>query len=78
MIKFLNKLQNILDLTLHADFLGPLAVRLYLAPIMWMAGTRKLANFGSTAAWFANADWGLGMPIFVGGGHYTNPNKSSY
>jgi hypothetical protein len=33
MIKFLNKLQNILDLTRHADFLGPLSVRLYLAPI---------------------------------------------
>ena len=59
----INKLQDILDLTRRADFLGPLALRLYLAPIMWMAGTRKLANFDSTAAWFANPDWGLGMPL---------------
>ena len=62
MIKFLNKLQAILDFTRKIDFLGPLALRLYLAPIMWMAGTRKLANFDNTVAWFANPDWGLGLP----------------
>ncbi|MDC9729498.1 MAG: DoxX family protein [Methyloprofundus sp.] len=44
-------------------FLAPLALRLYLAPIMWMAGTNKMNGFESTVAWFGNADWGLGLPL---------------
>lgn len=63
MIKFLNKLQGYLDSTQAVDFLGPLALRLYLAPILWMAGIRKLENFDSTVAWFANSEWGLGLPM---------------
>ena len=59
----MNKLQDILDLTRKADFLGPLALRLYLAPIMWMAGMRKVGNFESTVEWFANPEWGLGLPM---------------
>ena len=43
--------------------IGPLLLRLYLAPIMIQAGWMKLANFESTAAWFGNPDWGLGMPL---------------
>lgn len=45
------------------DFIAPLLLRLYLAPVMWMAGTQKLANFDSTVAWFGNAEWGLGLPF---------------
>jgi uncharacterized membrane protein YphA (DoxX/SURF4 family) len=45
-----------------ADFLAPLMLRLYLAPIMWMAGIKKQADFDSTVEWFGNADWGLGLP----------------
>jgi uncharacterized membrane protein YphA (DoxX/SURF4 family) len=45
------------------DFLAPLALRLYLVPIFWMAGTKKLNNFEDTAAWFGNPDWGLGLPM---------------
>ncbi|NOR80677.1 MAG: DoxX family membrane protein [Methyloprofundus sp.] len=63
MIKLLNKLQDSLDSIQAVDFLGPLALRLYLAPIMWMAGIRKLENFDSTVAWFANPEWGLGLPM---------------
>jgi uncharacterized membrane protein YphA (DoxX/SURF4 family) len=51
---------------LHAlskfDGIPVLAVRLYLAPIMIQAGWNKLSNFDSTVAWFANPDWGLGLP----------------
>ncbi len=44
------------------DFLAPLALRLYLAPVFWMAGTKKFSNFSSTAEWFGNEEWGLGLP----------------
>ncbi|HHJ20491.1 MAG TPA: DoxX family protein [Gammaproteobacteria bacterium] len=44
------------------DFLGPVALRLYLAPVFWVAGMNKLAAFDSTVEWFGNADWGLGLP----------------
>jgi uncharacterized membrane protein YphA (DoxX/SURF4 family) len=52
-----------LNTTLGLDFLVPLALRLYLAPIFWMAGTGKLADMENTAAWFGNPDWGLGLPF---------------
>jgi uncharacterized membrane protein YphA (DoxX/SURF4 family) len=55
-------LQRLLDMTRALDFLGPLALRLYLAPIFWMAGTKKLADMPSTIEWFGNTDWGLGLP----------------
>jgi len=57
------KAQSLLDSTRALDFLGPLALRLYLVPIFWMAGTRKLADIDSTAAWFGNPEWGLGLPF---------------
>lgn len=44
------------------DFLAPLLLRLYLAPVFWMAGTKKFANFSETAEWFGNTEWGLGLP----------------
>ncbi len=55
--------QRWLDKTQALDFLAPLAIRLYLAPVMWMAGTKKLAAMESTIAWFGNPDWGLGLPF---------------
>lgn len=45
------------------DFLAPLALRLYLVPILWMAGGKKFSNFTSTADWFGNEEWGLGLPL---------------
>lgn len=46
----------------QVDFVAPLLLRLYLVPIFWMAGISKLADIESTAAWFGNPDWGLGLP----------------
>lgn len=43
--------------------LASLALRLYLAPIFWMAGMSKLNAFDSTVDWFGNSDWGLGLPF---------------
>lgn len=63
MIRLLDKLQDILDAFRAIDFLGPLALRLYLAPVFWVAGTNKLANFETTVLWFGNPDWGLGLPL---------------
>lgn len=44
------------------DFVGPLALRLYLVPVFWVAGMNKVAGFDDTVEWFGNADWGLGLP----------------
>lgn len=57
------RLQALLDRTRAVDFLAPLALRLYLAPIFWMAGVNKWNSFENTAAWFGNPDWGLGLPL---------------
>lgn len=46
-----------------ADGIGPLLLRLYLAPIMLQAGWTKFQAFEDTAAWFGNAEWGLGLPF---------------
>ena len=56
-------LQRLLDKTRALDFLAPLALRLYLAPIFWMAGMSKFNSFDDTAAWFGNKEWGLGLPM---------------
>lgn len=63
MLNLARKFQLYLDLTRHLDFIAPLLLRLYLIPIFWMAGTKKLGHFESTVAWFGNSEWGLGMPF---------------
>jgi len=63
MIMLLNGAQITLDKFRTLDFLAPLALRLYLAPVFWLAGTNKLAGFSDTVEWFGNADWGLGLPF---------------
>lgn len=63
MLNLLNKLQDLLDSLRALDFMAPLALRLYLAPVFWYAGTNKLSHFADTAAWFGNPDWGLGLPF---------------
>ncbi|WP_078120831.1 HvfX family Cu-binding RiPP maturation protein [Thiosocius teredinicola] len=63
MIGLFNRLQDILDSLRALDFLGPLAMRLYLVPVFWMAGTKKLDDMDSIIAWFGNPDWGLGLPM---------------
>ena len=59
----MTKLYELLEMTRAVDFLGPLALRLYLVPVFWMAGTKKWESFDSTAEWFGNPDWGLGLPF---------------
>ncbi len=58
----LNKFQDLLDLFRHFDFLGSLALRLYLAPIFWVAGMEKLNGIDNIVSWFGNKEWGLGLP----------------
>lgn len=58
-----NLAQDILDKFRAIDFLGPLLLRIYLVPIFWMAGTKKLGSMEDTIAWFGNPDWGLGLPM---------------
>ena len=60
---FLLRLHALLDKSQRLDFLGPLALRLYLVPIFWMAGSNKLSDMASTIEWFGNPDWGLGLPF---------------
>jgi len=62
MINLLRKMQGWLDATNVADFLGPLALRLYLVPVFWVAGTNKLNGMDNVIRWFGNPDWGLGLP----------------
>jgi len=57
------KLHVLLDKTRLVDFIAPLALRLYLAPIFWLAGSNKIAHIESTIEWFGNPDWGLGLPL---------------
>ena len=47
----------------YLDGLAPLALRLYLVPVFWMAGTQKIAGMENTIEWFGNSDWGLGLPF---------------
>ena len=58
-----NKLYDLLNMTTAVDFIAPLLLRLYLVPIFWMAGTKKIASMDSTIEWFGNPDWGLGLPF---------------
>ena len=58
-------LQGLLDKTRALDFLAPLALRLYLAPVFWIAGMEKIAGFDNIVEWFGNPDWGLGLPMPV-------------
>ncbi len=56
------QLQGLLDKTRQIDFLAPLLLRIFLAPILIVAGYGKLTGLEDTAAYFGNPDWGLGMP----------------
>lgn len=64
-----NTFQGLLNKTRVLDFLAPLALRLYLAPVFWMAANNKWNPFDSesslqgTINWFGNSDWGLGLPF---------------
>lgn len=57
------KAQQQLDRLVMLDFMPSLLLRVYLAPIFWMAGSQKAAHFPDTVEWFGNAEWGLGLPL---------------
>ncbi|QTD31487.1 HvfX family Cu-binding RiPP maturation protein [Pseudomonas fluorescens] len=63
MRKLFDCLYRLLNAARRLDFLAPLALRLYLVPVFWMAGTHKLADMPGTIEWFADPDWGLGLPF---------------
>ncbi len=65
MLRLLNKFQDFLDAFKSIDFIAPLLLRLYLAPVFWMAGSKKLQDMDSIIAWFGNPEWGLGLPFPV-------------
>ncbi len=48
----LMRLQDLLDSTRRLDFLSPLLLRLFLAPIFILAGMNKLGNVEAAAWWF--------------------------
>lgn len=54
--------RGVFDKARFLDFLAPLLLRLYLAPVLWMAGAKKFTHFSETADWFGNAEFGLGLP----------------
>ncbi len=57
--RFICWLNRLLDGFRVFDFLAPLAIRLYLAPIFFVAGMNKYANLEATTNWFES---GLGLP----------------
>ncbi|MDH5179951.1 MAG: DoxX family protein [Gammaproteobacteria bacterium] len=57
-MELFHKLENILNKTKAAEFIAPLALRIYLAPILILAGSNKLANVDAVTGWFE----GLGIP----------------
>lgn len=64
LVGWYNSIHNIIFPRLrHLDGLAPLALRLYLVPVFWMAGTHKIAGMEQTVEWFGNPDWGLGLPF---------------
>lgn len=63
MFKPARNLLNLLDATRRADFLAPLAMRLYLVPVFWQAGTTKYLNFPDTVEWFGDMMSGLNLPF---------------
>ncbi|MBI1733510.1 MAG: DoxX family membrane protein [Gammaproteobacteria bacterium] len=70
LINLANQAQSVFDkLRAPIECLGPLALRLYLVPVFWVASNNKwnpfdsASSIDSTAEWFGNAEWGLGLPL---------------
>ena len=58
----INWVRQCFDRAKVIDFIAPLLLRLYLAPVLWMAGAKKFTSSSATAEWFGNDEWGLGLP----------------
>lgn len=59
MLTLLNQCQSMLDRLRAADFLAPLALRLYLAPIFIAVGLHKATHFEDIVSWF---EYSLNLP----------------
>ena len=59
-IYYANRAQDLLNRFRGLDFLGPLALRLYLAPIFITFGYSKTQSFDGMVQWFEH---GLGLPF---------------
>ncbi len=57
-MQLLRQMQNLLNMSKALDWLGPLSLRIFLAPIFILAGMNKLSNVENVASWF---DY-LGIP----------------
>ena len=60
MINLVNGINAVFDKSRALDFLAPLLLRLFLAPIMIYAGLSKLGDVSATAWWFEHS---LGLPL---------------
>ena len=63
LLSLFHRIHAALNHTRIADFLAPLALRLFLVPVMFSAGYNKAMSFESTVSWFGNSEWGLGLPF---------------
>lgn len=74
--KLTNLYEGLFEKAKHLDGIGPLIIRLIVAPVMIVAGYNKLGISSADAgfpemlladphvvAWFGNAEWGLGLPF---------------
>lgn len=60
---YVNIIAAFLNKTSVVEGLAPLLIRLYLSPVLIQAGYTKWLAFDSTVEWFANVEFGLGLPM---------------
>lgn len=59
-VRWANRAQDIVQSLQKADFIAPLAIRLYLAPIFLTVGLHKATHFEDIVLWF---EQGLSLPF---------------
>ncbi|QCU89631.1 DoxX family protein [Thiomicrorhabdus sediminis] len=57
--------QQLLDQSCQLSGLASLALRLYLFPIFWLAGTNKLNHFNEIVAWFGPNGLDYPLPLLM-------------
>lgn len=62
-IHLANYFHDLLDKTRQLDFIALLLLRIFLAMVFIAAGLQKATSFEDIVNWFANPDWGLGLPF---------------
>jgi uncharacterized membrane protein YphA (DoxX/SURF4 family) len=55
--------QTYLNETQKLNFILPLCLRLYLAPVFWVAGMNKVSGMDGVIQWFGDSEYGLGLPF---------------